>query len=89
VKSVPLRIELGPKDLEAGHVVLKRRDATDKKASEIVKWADLSGRVPMLLEIIQADMLAKAKATADSRCKQANTWCVVHSSRAALRRQGV
>lgn len=74
MKGVPLRIELGPKDLEAGHVVLKRRDAADKKASETVKWADLDGRVPVLLDTIQADMLAKARAVADSRRKLVSTW---------------
>jgi hypothetical protein len=38
-----------PKDLEGGQVVMKRRDATDKKAFEAVKWDALVGRVPVLL----------------------------------------
>lgn len=74
VKGVPLRIELGPKDLEATQVVMKRRDATDKKASEAVKWTDLVERVPALLEQIQKDMLNRARAEAESRRKVVSNW---------------
>ena len=58
LKGIPLRIELGPKDLEKGHVVVVRRD-TGKK--EFVKEADLEKRIPELLDEMHRDMFAKAK----------------------------
>jgi len=48
---VPLRVELGPKDLEKGSVLTARRDTG---AKEVVPWAELPARVPALLEQIQA-----------------------------------
>ncbi|KAK9836198.1 hypothetical protein WJX81_008140 [Elliptochloris bilobata] len=59
LKGVPLRLELGVKDLEKGSALLARRDTG---AKEVVPWADLPARVPALLEQIQADMFAKASA---------------------------
>ncbi|GLC45746.1 hypothetical protein PLESTB_000502900 [Pleodorina starrii] len=63
LKGLPLRMELGPKDMENSAVVLARRDTG---AKETVGWADVAARVPALLETIQADMFAAAKGrTAD------------------------
>jgi len=57
MKGVPLRIEVGPKDLDKGHVVLVRRD-TGKK--EFVNREDLAEYLPRLLEEIQNDMRQRA-----------------------------
>lgn len=58
MKGVPLRIEVGPRDLEAGVAVLARRDTGEK---ETVGLAELKTRVPALLEEIQRNMFEKAK----------------------------
>jgi len=58
MKGVPLRIEVGPRDLEAGQAVLARRDTGEK---EIVSLGDLMSRVPALLLEIQSNMYEKAK----------------------------
>jgi prolyl-tRNA synthetase len=58
MKGVPLRIEVGPRDLEAGQAVLARRDTGEK---ETVALADLKDRVTVLLGEIQANMFEKAK----------------------------
>ena len=50
-QGVPLRVELGVKDLEKGSVLVARRDTG---AKEVVPWADLPSRAPALLEEIQA-----------------------------------
>ena len=57
-RGVPLVIELGPRDLASGNVVLKRRDTGTK---EIVPQAEIAAKVPALLEQIQADLYAAAK----------------------------
>jgi len=74
VKGVPLRIELGPKDMEAKQVVVRRRDKRDKKDAIVVPWAELSQRIPQLLEQMQSEMLERARAEADSRRKVTLTW---------------
>ena len=59
MKGVPLRLELGPRDLKAGTVVLARRDNGEKEA---VPAADgLAERIKQLLEEIQDNMYKKAK----------------------------
>ncbi|OQN97368.1 hypothetical protein B0A48_16432 [Cryoendolithus antarcticus] len=57
LKGVPLRLELGPKDLEKSVVATARRD-TGAKGS--IPLASLTSDVPKLLDTIQADMLKKA-----------------------------
>ncbi|MEW5784100.1 MAG: proline--tRNA ligase [Bacillota bacterium] len=59
MKGVPVRIELGPRDLEKNQVVLVRRDNGVK---ETVAIAELPARLPLLLEEMQRDMLQSALA---------------------------
>ena len=46
----------------------------NKGAKEFVAWADLPARVPALLEQIQADMLAAARAKYDACLERVTTW---------------
>lgn len=57
LQGVPLRIAIGPKDLENGTVELARRDTLTK---EFVKIEDLYDKVTNLLTQIQEDMFKKA-----------------------------
>lgn len=57
MRGIPVRIEVGPRDLDQDQVVLVRRDTGEK---EFVSRKDLSSRLPQLLEQIQADMLERA-----------------------------
>jgi prolyl-tRNA synthetase len=59
LKGVPLRMEIGPRDVEASAVTLVRRDS---RAKEQVAVADLAARVPALLEEVQAALLERARA---------------------------
>ena len=58
MRGIPVRIEIGPKDLEAGKCVLVRRDTREKIECAI---DDVAAKVAELLPQIQADMLAKAR----------------------------
>ncbi len=58
MKGIPLRIELGPKDIEAAQVVLVRRDTNEKEA---VKIKDLAASVEQIMDDMQESMLKKAK----------------------------
>ena len=57
-KGVPVRIEIGPKDVEKNSVVLVRRDTGEK---EFVELENINNRVVDLLENIQNNLLEKAK----------------------------
>jgi prolyl-tRNA synthetase len=63
LKGVPIRIDVGPRDLAAGEVTLIRRDTGEKRQVSI---AAVSGLVADLLEEIQAAMLADATAFRDA-----------------------
>ena len=59
LKGVPLRIEIGPKDIKNGSVVFSRRDGTDDKFS--VPISDISKKIDSVLEDIQINMLDSSK----------------------------
>jgi prolyl-tRNA synthetase len=59
LRGVPLRLELGPKDLEKNSVFSARRDTRAKAA---IPMAGIRDAVAALLTTIQADMFAAAKA---------------------------
>jgi prolyl-tRNA synthetase len=58
LKGVPIRIEIGPRDLKNGQVVMVRRDTCQKTP---VKEADISAAIEKMLQEIQDNMFAKAK----------------------------
>jgi prolyl-tRNA synthetase len=58
MRGVPLRLELGPRDIEKDQCVLVRRDTREKA---FVPLAELGARVPALLDALQADLLARAR----------------------------
>lgn len=57
VKGYPIRVEVGPRDLENNEVTLVRRDTLEKIK---VKVEDASKTIETLLETIQKDMYDKA-----------------------------
>jgi prolyl-tRNA synthetase len=60
LKGVPIRIEIGPRDLKQGQVVMVRRDTGQKTP---VKEADIPSTIEKLLGEIQDNLFAKAKAS--------------------------
>jgi prolyl-tRNA synthetase len=59
MRGVPLRMEIGPKDIEKSQVVLARRDTREKS---FVPMDGLSGHVEQLLTAIQQALLDRALA---------------------------
>ncbi len=60
MRGVPLRIEVGPRDVEKGSVALARRDIPGRESKSFVPQADLARTVSQLLSEIQASMLRQA-----------------------------
>lgn len=70
LKGVPLRVEVGPRDLAEGKVVVARRDDGTKEPLGVT---ELAARLPALLERIQADLYATALADRDARTVDVST----------------
>ncbi|MDR1766338.1 MAG: proline--tRNA ligase [Lachnospiraceae bacterium] len=71
MRGVPLRVELGPKDIAAGQAMLVRRDDHAKSAAGLDCLADT---VAGLLEDIQKDMFDRARAHLESHIYEATDW---------------
>ena len=63
MRGIPVRVEIGPKDIEANQAVLARRDTGEKI---VVSLDELETKVDELLKQIQSDMFEKARAHRDA-----------------------
>ena len=68
--GIPVRIEIGPKDIEKGEVIVVRRNDREKIS---VKIDDLTTELPKILEQIQKDMYDTAKKFLDEHIYTATT----------------
>lgn len=64
MRGIPLRIEVGPKDIEAGKCVVVRRDTKEKID---VAFTELEEKIGEILDKMQSDMLEAARARRDSQ----------------------
>ena len=71
MRGIPMRIEIGPKDIEAGQAVLVRRDTGEKT---VVALDEIDTKVGELLDSIQNDMLERAKKHLESHTYEARTY---------------
>lgn len=71
LKGVPLRVEIGPRDVEKKQVILVRRDNGKKEA---VKIKDLDKKIEHVLEDIQKNLFTKAKKFLKQNIVDARNW---------------
>jgi bifunctional glutamyl/prolyl-tRNA synthetase len=71
LKGVPIRIELGPKDLKSQQMVAVRRDTGEKIT---IKRAEATKKIPDLLETIHKSMLGKATKDLETHLKTSKNW---------------
>jgi prolyl-tRNA synthetase len=69
-RGVPVVLELGPRDLAANNIVMKRRDTG---AKEIVPQAEVAARLTTVLETMQKDLYQAAKERLKSNTVVANS----------------
>jgi prolyl-tRNA synthetase len=74
LRGVPLRIEIGPRDVEQESVVLARRDIPGKAGKSSTPMAGLAGAAGDMLDTIQADMLAAATTFRDANIHEAKDY---------------
>ena len=68
MRGIPVRVEIGPRDIAENQAVLVRRDTHEKMT---VSLDELNEKVGELLNTIQSDMLARARAHRDAHTYEA------------------
>ena len=71
MKGVPIRIEVGPKDMEKNSIFIARRDTNEKMPFKI---KEASKEVPLLLESIQSNLFKSAENFRDSNTYSCTTY---------------
>jgi len=71
MKGVPLRVDIGPKDIEKDQVVLVRRDTSEKI---FVKRKELKQKVKETLDDIQQNLFKKAEENIKSSIVEVDNW---------------
>ncbi len=61
LRGVPVRIEIGPKDVEKGSVMVSRRDIPGRDGKKILSQENLSGSIAELLTEIHSSLFDRAK----------------------------
>lgn len=74
LRGVPLRIEVGPRDVEKSSVMTARRDQPGKPGKKILSMENLSTQIGDLLDEIQAALLARATAFRDDNIHDASSY---------------
>jgi len=71
LKGIPLRIEIGPKDLEKESVTIVKRNTGEKSQ---LKIKDLEKKIPKLLDEIHNELFENAKKFLESSIIEAKNW---------------
>ena len=71
IKGIPLRVEIGPKDIEEGHAVVVRRDTREKIT---VGLDEIAERIPEIMDQMQNDMYNRALKFRDEHTYDATTY---------------
>jgi prolyl-tRNA synthetase len=69
--GIPLRVEIGPKDLEKNQVVLTRRDEGVK---QFIPLGEIAEKIPVMLSTMQGDLLEKARKHRDANIHTVKTY---------------
>ena len=71
IRGIPLRIEVGPKDIEKNQAVIVRRDTREKY---FVSLDEIETRTGEILELMQSEMLERARKHRDAHTYDAHTY---------------
>ena len=71
IRGIPLRVEIGPKDIEKNQAVIVRRDTREKY---FVSLDEIEQKAGEIMETMQKDMLERARAHRDSHTYAAHDY---------------
>ena len=70
MRGIPVRVEIGPKDIEANQAVLVRRDTREKV---VVSLDEIDSKIGEILEVMQKEMLERARNHRDAHTYEAHS----------------
>ena len=71
MRGVPVRVEIGPRDLESGQCIVARRDTGEK---ETIALAEAAPHIQQLQKDIQDSLYRKALEFRDANTRRVDTW---------------
>ena len=71
MRGIPVRVEMGPRDIEAGQAIVVRRDTREKIT---VAFDDLADTLTALMDTIQSEMLERATAHREAHTTDATNY---------------
>ncbi|MBN2047276.1 MAG: proline--tRNA ligase [Anaerolineaceae bacterium] len=74
MRGVPLRIEIGPRDVESGNVMIARRDMPGREGKKLMPQENVQTWAGELLEEIQQAMFEKAKQFRDAHITEVDDY---------------
>jgi len=74
MRGVPVRLEIGPRDVEGNSVMAARRDIPGKEGKQVIPFDEAADRIPALLTEIQDNMLQQATAFLNSHLYECATY---------------
>ena len=74
LKGVPVRMEIGPKDVQKGTVAVSRRDIPGKEGKSFLPMENLDQSIERLLQAIHENMLTRATQFRDSHIFEAKDY---------------
>jgi len=74
MRGVPLRVEIGPRDVASNSVALGRRDMPGKAGKSFVPQAGLSDKVKTVLADIHTSLLSQAEQFQNANIREVNTY---------------
>jgi prolyl-tRNA synthetase len=74
LKGVPVRVEVGPRDVEKGTAAVARRDLPGREGKSFVPQSELAERVAALLEDIQQSLFERALQSREARTVDVATY---------------
>jgi prolyl-tRNA synthetase len=74
MRGVPVRVEIGPRDIKNQNVMLARRDMPGRGGKTLIPMTEIESRVPKLLETVQDAIYQKALDFRESRVQDVETY---------------
>lgn len=74
MRGIPVRIEIGPRDIQNNSVLLARRDIPGKPGKTIVSRDGLADTIKTLMDEIQANLLVQAEAFQKANIREVNSY---------------
>ncbi|MGC9467088.1 MAG: proline--tRNA ligase [Anaerolineae bacterium] len=74
MRGVPLRIEIGPRDIAKQNVMLARRDVPGREGKALIPMSEIETRIPAMLETVQQAIYEKALDFRDRNTHDVNTY---------------